>query len=61
MQLAPRDASTYFEPFVGGGALFFALQPKRAVVADVNERLIRTYKGVKNNVEKVIRQLKGFK
>jgi DNA adenine methylase len=61
MQLAPRDASTYFEPFVGGGALFFALQPKRAVLADVNKRLIRTYKGVKNNVEEVIRQLKGFK
>jgi DNA adenine methylase len=60
LQYAPRDASTYFEPFVGGGALFFALQPKRAVLADVNERLIRTYKGVKNNVEEVIRQLEGF-
>jgi DNA adenine methylase len=59
-RLAPRDASTYFEPFVGGGALFFALQPKRAVLADVNERLIRTYKGVKNHVEEVIRQLEGF-
>jgi DNA adenine methylase len=59
-RLAPRDASTYFEPFVGGGALFFALQPKRAVLADVNERLIRTYKGVQNNVEEVIRQLEGF-
>jgi DNA adenine methylase len=61
MHAAPRDASTYFEPFVGGGALFFALQPKRAVLADVNERLIRTYKGVKNNVEEVIGQLKMFK
>ena len=61
MQAAPRDASTYFEPFVGGGALFFKLQPKRAVLADVNERLIRTYRGVRNNVEEVIRQLKGFK
>ena len=60
LQLAPRNVSTYFEPFVGGGALFFALQPKRAVLADVNERLIRTYKGVKNDVEEVIRQLKGF-
>ncbi len=60
LQLGPRDAPTYFEPFVGGGALFFALQPKRAVLADVNERLIRTYRGVKNNVEEVIRQLGGF-
>jgi DNA adenine methylase len=60
LEHAPRDPSTYFEPFVGGGALFFALRPKRAVLADVNERLIRTYRGVKNNVEEVIRQLEGF-
>ena len=60
-RLAPRDPSTYFEPFVGGGALFFALQPKRAVLADVNERLIRTFKGVQNNVEEVIRQLESFR
>jgi DNA adenine methylase len=61
LRYAPRDAATYFEPFIGGGALFFALQPKRAVLADVNERLIRTYRGVKNNVDEVIRQLKDFK
>jgi DNA adenine methylase len=61
LRVTPRDVSTYFEPFVGGGALFFALQPKRAVLADVNERLIRTYRGIKNNVQDVIRQLKGFK
>jgi DNA adenine methylase len=57
---APRDAPTYFEPFIGGGALFFALRPRRAVLADVNERLIRTYRGVKNNVDEVTRQLGGF-
>jgi DNA adenine methylase len=61
LRLAPRDTRTYFEPFVGGGALFFALRPKRAVLADVNKRLIRTYRGVKSDVEEVIRQLKGFK
>lgn len=61
MERAPRNAGGYFEPFVGGGALFFALQPRRAVLADVNERLIRTYRGVRNSVEEVIRQLKGFK
>ena len=61
LRLASRNARTYFEPFVGGGALFFALRPKRAVLADVNERLIRTYRGVKSDVEEVIRQLKDFK
>jgi DNA adenine methylase len=58
LQHAPRDTPTYFEPFIGGGALFFALRPRRAVLADVNERLIRTYRGVKSNVDEVIRQLR---
>ena len=49
-----RHEGTYFEPFLGGGALFFALRPRRAVLADVNERLIRTYQGVRNDVESVI-------
>jgi len=61
LRLAPRNARTYFEPFVGGGALFFALRPKRAVLADVNQRLIRAFRGVKSDVEEVTRQLKGFK
>ncbi len=60
LRYAPRDAATYFEPFVGGGALFFALRPNRAVLADVNERLVRTYRGVRNNVEEVIKLLKGY-
>jgi DNA adenine methylase len=57
---APPNPSRYFEPFVGGGALFFALRPRRAVLADVNERLIRTYKGVRNNVEEVIQLLRSY-
>jgi len=57
---APSTFGTYFEPFVGGGALFFASRPKRAVLADVNERLIRTYKGVRDDVESVIQLLKKY-
>ena len=40
--------------------MFFALRPRRAVLADVNARLIRTYRGVRNNVEDVIRLLRSF-
>jgi DNA adenine methylase len=57
---APRKFGRYFEPFVGGGALFFALSPANAVLADVNERLIRTYKGVRNHVEEVIALLSSY-
>jgi DNA adenine methylase len=50
----------YFEPFVGSGALFFALKPSRAVLADANERLIRTYQGVRDDIEGVISFLKKY-
>ncbi len=53
-ELVPRDYGTYYEPFAGGAALFFDLLPKRAVLCDLNDRLIRTYRGVASNVEQVI-------
>ena len=57
-QAAPKQFKCYYEPFVGGGALFFHLRPERAVLTDANERLIRTYLGVQKHVEDVIRLLK---
>jgi DNA adenine methylase len=61
----PQTYETYHEPFVGGGALFFALSPRRvfkkAFLSDSNERLVRCYHGIKNNVADVIALLKGFK
>jgi DNA adenine methylase len=56
----PSKHGRYFEPFVGGGALFFATRPKRAILADVNERLVRAYKGVRDDVEAVIALLKKW-
>ncbi len=54
----PRQIGTYYEPFVGGAAVFFALAAdkrfKRAVLGDKNRDLIDVYKGVKTDVEAVI-------
>jgi hypothetical protein len=55
----------YYEPFVGSGALFFALRARgwdgSAMLGDANERLVRTYMGVRDEVEQVIRELKKRK
>jgi DNA adenine methylase len=47
----------HVEPFVGGGALFFAQRPERALLADVNAQLIATYQAVRDQVEEVIERL----
>jgi len=57
----PLRHGRYFEPFLGGGALFFALRPPLATLADKNERLIRAYKGIKNDVEQVAKLLKTYR
>ncbi|HEY3500487.1 MAG TPA: DNA adenine methylase [Polyangiaceae bacterium] len=58
---APSAPKVYYEPFLGGGALFFHLQPKRAILTDSNARLIRTYRGVRDSVEDVIDELSTFR
>lgn len=55
--LVPERFGTYHEPFVGGGALFFHLGHRPAVLSDANERLVRTYLGVRDACEKVIERL----
>ncbi|MBI4117685.1 MAG: DNA adenine methylase [Parcubacteria group bacterium] len=50
--------STYFEPFVGGGAVFFDLLPDNAVLSDMNHELVTTYNVIKNDVESLILSLK---
>ena len=57
----PKTYGTYHEPFVGGGALFFALSPPKAFLSDSNERLIRAYLGIKEHVEDVIALLKSYR
>ena len=49
----------YIEPFFGGGALFFALRPENAIIADSNPELVNMYRQVANNLDDVIDYLRG--
>lgn len=54
----PQIYNRYFEPFIGGGALFFELQPEQAYISDMNEELINLYQVVRANVDELITDLK---
>ncbi len=57
----PKKFKTYYEPFLGGGAMFFYLKPSKAVLRDNNAELIKTYQGVRDNPERVAKLLRGLK
>ncbi len=57
IKYVPETYSRYIEPFVGGGALFFYLQPQTAIINDVNTRLYDFYKEVKEEYPKLRIQL----
>ena len=52
--LLPDFFTDYHEPFLGGGSLYFHLQPTFSILSDLNEELINCYHHVKHNVENVI-------
>ena len=56
----PGSNSRYFEPFLGGGALFFASQPQCAVLSDLNAELICTYAALRDHVEQLIAELSRY-
>jgi len=60
LPLVPKKFGRYFEPFVGGGALFFALQPKQAVLSDANGELINCYFEIRDDVEHLIKVLRAI-
>jgi DNA adenine methylase len=51
----------YFEPFVGGGAVFFDLLPEKAFLSDLNSELVITYNVIKNNINELVKSLKKHK
>ncbi|WP_423130055.1 DNA adenine methylase [Gaoshiqia sp. Z1-71] len=53
----PNFTGRYIEPFFGGGALFFHLEPKKAIINDINSKLMAFYKGVKSDFELLSKEL----
>jgi DNA adenine methylase len=58
IELSPTQFSRYIEPFVGSACLFLALQPKKAVLGDINTELIETYIAVKRHPRRVYRAIR---
>lgn len=50
------DSNTYFEPFLGGGAIFFGLQPQKAVLSDINSGLINLYECLRDQLQVFLRK-----
>ena len=57
----PENYNRYFEPFIGGGALFFELQPQNGYISDMNEELINLYSVVRDDVYELIDDLNKHK
>ena len=53
----PKSYGTYYEPFFGGGALFFHLVPAVAVLSDLNSEIVSLYCVVRDNPEEFIMAL----
>lgn len=53
-QHLPKGIKSYIEPFIGGGAVLFHLQPKNAIVNDFNSELVNVYNVIKNDLENLI-------
>jgi DNA adenine methylase len=56
----PNSFNKYIEPFIGGGAMYFSLNPHKSIIADSNEELVITYRQVKDAVEEIIQHLETF-
>jgi DNA adenine methylase len=60
-QLIPQSFNTYYEPFIGGGAVLFNLQPSNAIINDFNPELVNVYQVIKDQPEALIEELKAHK
>ena len=53
-----EKSTLYVEPFIGGGAVLFNMQPKKAIINDYNQELINVYKTVRDNLEELLDELR---
>lgn len=60
LPLIPKEYGTYHEPFVGGGALFLTLQPKKAVINDSCRPLINCYEQIRKNPDKLCDEITHY-
>ncbi|MBD3797712.1 MAG: DNA adenine methylase [Campylobacterales bacterium] len=60
-RLMPKNYNRYFEPFIGGGALFFELKPKNAFINDYNPELTNLYTTIRDNPMELIEDLTKHK
>lgn len=52
-----NEYKKYVEPFLGGGSVYFNLEPKKAILNDLNDELITTYNSIKDNWEIIFNEL----
>jgi DNA adenine methylase len=57
----PKKYNSYCEPFLGGGAVLFNIQPRKAIINDLNSELMNVYNVIKNNIDELILDLKKHK
>ena len=60
LKLVPETFGTHHEPFLGSGALFFALQPPRAILSDANNRLTCTFGAIQRDLDLVLSSLRVY-
>lgn len=53
----PESYDNYFEPFVGGGAVFFSLKTKKSTINDINQSLMSAYINIRDHVDELIEEL----
>lgn len=58
--LIPQEYNHYYEPFIGGGALFLHLNPTQAIINDTNTELVEAYRTIKQHPQAVINAIQGL-